>query len=547
MVLHVADTRTLSADRKARSAAWLRLSRLPSLPRVLEWLIGVVAALSVLGFVVAGALRVVYPYAFDRTEEASVAVLREMLAGRPIYGPPTLSYVPVVYPPLYFVLAAPVALLTGPTLAPLRLVSLFASLAGIALLYVLVARETRARLFGLVAAGLFAGSTRLSLTSLDLARVDALGVALMLGAICAMRAADWHPRFAGRLSALAGLLAGLSIVVKQTDAFLAAALFAYAAFAPRGRLLPYTLALAASVLVPLALVWAQVGDWARFYLFDLPRRHVLEDSHIGGFWTDTLLPRFTLPLVLGPLFFVAPVQRFVSRPAMFYALVCVSLICAAWLGWAGRGGAENVLEPAYAALSMLFALGIWHGRRLLGHDSPGVDDGRLGGGGQRLVRTYLLGVCLVQFVILGYNPRATVPFRSETWAGDRLVATIAQLPGRVLAPDFAEYAFAAGKGEQPAMGAALEVVGAFADMASPVGDQWRADLARALRARTYDYVLWDPRSDAFVIRNVLEANGYTNVGPLFSADDDFNRWKSGRTPDVQVYVPAERAASFTPR
>jgi hypothetical protein len=63
----------------------------------------------------------------------------------------------------------------------------------------------------------------------------------------------------------------------------------------------------------------------------------------------------------------------------------------------------------------------------------------------------------------------------------------------------------------------------------------------AIVAREYDYVLWEPQSEAFALKYRIEGAGYVDIGPLFPENDLFDQWKSGYTPDVDVYVPKERA------
>ncbi|MDQ6675205.1 MAG: glycosyltransferase family 39 protein [Chloroflexota bacterium] len=517
--------------REARAVNVTSWWRLASVPRLINGLLLAAASLSLLGFAIAGVLRVMYPYPLDRTEETSIQVLREIMQGHPAYGPPTLSFVPVVYPPLYFYIAAAVSVVTGGALVPLRLVSLVSSLLGAAVIAGLVGRETKNWTLGLVSAAVFAGSTHISLTSLDLGRVDALGVAWMLGALYAARTADLRPRVAARVSGLAGLLAGLAVITKQTNVVFAAALLAYAAVQPRQRLLPFGLALAATIGLPLLALYAQVGDWLRFYLIELPSLRMLEEPHLDTFWTANIFPAFTLPLAIGPIYLIGRLARGELRSAGFFALASATLLCLAWGGWVARGAAPNVLEPAYAILSVLFGLGIWEATTLLAERTRQ----------HAVLRNYFLAMCLGQFVILGYNPRATVPLRSDGWASERLVATIATLPGTVLAPDYGEWARAAGKGDQPATGALLELTGAFASSPTATGNQWRAELGSALQARKYDYVLWNPRSDATVLKSLIDGAHYVNTGSLFKAQDKFNEWKTATTPDAEVYVPAERA------
>jgi hypothetical protein len=490
-----------------------------------------VSGLYFIGFLVAGGLRAVYPYPLDGMEDANLQVVRHILRGQPVYGPPTLTYIPVIYPPIYFLLSAVVALLTGPSLIPLRVVSLVASLGATALVYRMVQREVGSKIAGMISAAVFVGSTQLSIGSLDLGRVDALGVFFLLASLYAMRTADLHPSAQARACAISGLMAGLAVMTKQTNAIAAVALLGYAALSPRVRLVPYAVALLASTGLLFAMLFAHDGGWAKYYLFDLPATHVLDERHMGNFWTLDIFPRFTLPLVIGPLFLVSRAARREIRTFAFYLLASVAMLALAWGGWANRGAGANVYEPAFAILSILFGLGLSEGLTLLsGHTSD-----------LRLMRNYVMAIGLAQFVILGYNPRTSVPLRSDGWAGDRLTATLAALPGTVFAPSHGEWAYRAGKGDQPSSTTVMEITGAFSLVPTPEGERWLNEFSAALARREYDYVIWDPGYlDALVIKSRVEGAGYVDAGPLFPPDDQFYLWKTGTTPEVEEYVPRER-------
>jgi hypothetical protein len=336
------------------------------------------------------------------------------------------------------------------------------------------------------------------------------------------------------LAALSGACAGLAVAAKQPNVAFGLFLLAYAAWSPRLRLAPYAIAFVLGAGIPLMMVYAQSGEWARFYLLDLPRQHGFDERHIGNFWTSNVLPRFTLPLVIGPLFLIARALARQWRTAIFYFGSTIVLVSIAWVGWANRDSNVNVYEPAFASLSILFGLGIAAAVSLL--NQPAF--------GPRLMRFYIVGLAIAQFAILGYNPRATIPPRSDIWAGDRLTATISTLPGRVYAPQFGEWSIRAGKGPQPTVSGAMELAGSFGGQSLPPGRSWFTELNTALTQREYDYVLWQPQSDAFALQSVIEAAGYINMGPLFPSDDVFNQWKSSITPDIEVYVPRERASDY---
>jgi 4-amino-4-deoxy-L-arabinose transferase-like glycosyltransferase len=485
------------------------------------------------GFLVAGVLRAWFPYPLEIMEDANVQVVRHVLSGETPYTPPIATYVPTIYGPIYFYLSALVALVVGPTLTALRLVSLLASVGVAILIVAMVTREVQQPAFGVIGAAVFVGSTQLSYTSLDLGRVDALGVLFIMGALYAMRAVDYAPRRAELVAALSGVLAALAILTKQTNVVVALALLVYAAVYARRYLPYYAAALIAFLAIPMAFVVAQSGEWARFYLIDLPRQHVVDERHFGNFWTLAIFSRFTLPLVIGPLFVVHRATRGDMRGAVFYSLATLTLLGLAWAGWANQGGASNVFEPAYAMLAVLFALGLAAGQSML----------KNGGRELGVLRNYFLALGLVQLLILGYNPRATVPLRSDGWAADRLTATMAALPGQVLAPSYGEFSIRADKGPQPAAPAILEMYGAFGG-GSAEGTAWLDQLSERLADRAYDYVLWDPAyADAIVVQARIERGGYVNAGLLFPPGDKYYEWKTSLLPDLVVYVPKERVAA----
>jgi hypothetical protein len=172
-------------------------------------------------FLVAGLLRAWFPYPLEIMEDANVQVVRHVLSGETPYAAATPTYIPTLYGPIYFYLSALVALIVGPTLIALRLVSLIASIGAAILIVAMVTREVQQPIFGVIGAAVFVGSTQLSYTSLDLGRVDALGVFFIMGALYAMRSVDFAPRRAELAAALSGLLAGLAILTKQTNNLLA--------------------------------------------------------------------------------------------------------------------------------------------------------------------------------------------------------------------------------------------------------------------------------------------------------------------------------------
>src|SRR5438105_8807906 len=124
------------------------------------------------------------------------------------------------------------AKLIGVSFAPLRLVSLAASIGSVGFVYALVARDAPGRVAGIMAAAFLFGTTQLRLGDLNPARMDAACLVLLLGAVYTMRRADREQRSVLRLYAIAGVLVGLAVLAKQTAVVVAGALLLLAARSP---------------------------------------------------------------------------------------------------------------------------------------------------------------------------------------------------------------------------------------------------------------------------------------------------------------------------
>ena len=523
-----------------RATAWLPNLRSLAGAGTSTWALAVLVALVVggagayiLAFAVAAVFRLGYPFPLEITEGASLEGVRRILNGQPLYTAPSLEYVPLIYGPLYFYASAAVATLLGPTFAALRLVSLLASLGSIALVGLLVRRETGSVAAGLAGAGILAASYPIGDATLDVGRVDALSLCLVLAAFYAARTADLKPRSAFTASLASGILIGLALLTKQAAAPAALALLAYSVFRPPRAIFGFVLALALTVGLPLVLLSLQSGTWAGTYLWDLPRRHEVDFDRLGPFWPTVILPRFTLAVALGPLFLLARALARDWRAIVFYGLAGGSMLGSAWITHANRGAADNVLLPAFGILAVFFGLGLHAALQFVSGASTKAPP----------LRGYILGLGIFQCLVMLYNPRLMVPYRSDLWADQRLAGSLAALQGAVFAPDFLGYLGDTSNRDQAFLGAAGELVGIYGGGATPEGNAWTNELGQALTQRKYDYVVLEPDSFMYFVKGVVEHGGYVDAGPMFPPDDEFWLWRNGRTPKAEIYVPRERLGS----
>jgi 4-amino-4-deoxy-L-arabinose transferase-like glycosyltransferase len=487
----------------------------------------VVLALAYLAaFVVAAVLRLSYPFQLQVTEPASIREVERVLHGQPLYAAPTLNHVPMIYGPLYFYLSAVPSLIMGAGYAPLRLVSLLASMGSLTLIALLVRADTGNLAAGVIGAGLFAACYALSDTTLDTARVDALFVFFLLVGVCLSRAVTLRPAWAAPAALGSGIALAAAAFTKVPIAAapVALAILLYLLAFARRRAVWYVTGLVIASGLLLAGLYVQSGPWATWYLWDLPRQHEPRSNLVDRFWWTDTLPRLTIPLLLGPLFLVGSALRRNPRPIVFHSLVACAMFGLAWASRTNPGGSWNVLLPSQAMAGMLFGLGVHEaGRQLEG-----------GSARARLFTGYLLALCVVQFGLLAYNPRLTVPYRSDQWADEKLARTLAALPGQVFAPDLDGYLRPSDKGEQPMQGAVGELVATYGGKPTPSGVAWRSALDQALAERRFLEVV--VVRDDCCLPAILTEHGYTNRGPLFPPGDEFYAWKTSRTPEVDVWT-----------
>src|SRR3569833_2402600 len=126
--------------------------------------------------------RMRYPFELEWMEGGVLEHVKRVVSGQPLYAAPSLDFAAFIYNPLYYYVAAPFCAVFGVGLFPLRLVSFVASLSSFLLLFFLVKKHTGQLLAGILAAGLFAATFVVGGSWFDLARIDSLGLALLLGA-----------------------------------------------------------------------------------------------------------------------------------------------------------------------------------------------------------------------------------------------------------------------------------------------------------------------------------------------------------------------------
>jgi len=380
--------------------------------------------------------RLAWPLALEPVENACLQEVRRILAGRALYAEPSLGYVPLVYPPLYFHLSAAVARLLGDGFLPLRLLSAACSVGSFVLVFAFVRRETASPLAAFLSVGLFAATFRAAGTFFDLARVDALSLFLLLAATYLLRFSR------GAISDVAGgVVFSAAVLAKQAALGVVAPLVAHAIVTKRKGSVTLALSAAGTLAVSTLASNALSGGWYGYYVVRLPLLAGINPHMIVAFWPENVFGRMWFAAIVVGAALVAR-SAFRGRDDHFYAVFGAAALAAAWAGRVHLGGYKNALLPAYAALAILFGIGLASLLRT---------------GTTRTASLLYVG-CSAQLIALFYNPISCVPNAGDAAMAERYVAAVRSTPGNVFVPEESEIAERAGRDGYASWWALLEVL-----------------------------------------------------------------------------------------
>jgi len=504
----------VSIEHKKTPACWLKRAT------------GVFAGGFIVMFVVVALLRISYPFELEWVEGTMVDHVQRVLEGKPLYVQPSVDFVPAIYPPLYYYASAAVATITEFGFIPLRLVSLLSALGCLALLYSFVRRDTGSRFAGLMAAGLFAATYRLSGAWLDIGRVDSLFLVLLLAALWILR--FYHTRFGYVLSAV---LLVLSFLTKQTALLVAIPIILFGIRTRREGGWYFVVTFVALAGLSVLLLNLASNGWFTFYAFEVPAGHNIIPERILDFWLTDILQPLTIACLFGAVFLISESWKSTRDDLWFYLLTGVGCLAAAWLPRIKDGNYTNDLLPAYLFIALLFGLAvpsIWrwgaHISEALTADFPGRS---------RLVSwapILFYGALIVQFATLYYQPWDQIPSDADRAAGNSLLRSIRQFPGEVWVAHHGYLDCMAGK--QP-----------YAT-APPIYDVLRAknehvknllldSIEGAFKAHRFDAIFVD--NDHFI--DICDRPDYMRKAGVFPDPSVF--WPKSGVPNrpLRVYVP----------
>jgi len=401
-----------------------------------------------------------------------------------------------------------------------RLVSFVSSLGCLFLIFGIVKKETKNNCSGIIAAGLYAATFRISGAWFDIARVDSLFLFLLLTAIYLVL---YYPK--PHFYIIAGFFAALSFFTKQTALVIILPLMVYLIIRDRWRSVFFNGTVLVAVSISILLLDHFHGGWFSYYAFYLLSRHGIIVGMFTGFWfRDLLLP---LPIVTAIAGFYC-LLNLAKKKSFTLILATLGLVAGSWFSRLHSGGYDNVLFPAYAALAILFGLGVYSFFEFA--------DKAISRDKNKWIRGIFYLLCIAQFVLLFYNPLRQKPTRKDFEAGKKFIHTVEQFKGDIFVPYHGYLPMLAGK-KSYAQGMAVNDI--LRSGESQIRTKLITEIKEAIREQRFSAIILD--SDDWYLKNLwfkeYMETYYRKKGPVFTDKTVFWPVAGYLTRPEYIYIP----------
>lgn len=364
---------------------------------ILKVITGIAACYYVSLFLYISLSRISFPFTLDWIEGPVLIQINRVLLGQNLYIEPNATYVPLVYQPLYFYIAAVFTKLLGVSLFPARLVSILASSGSILLIFFITRKITNSYFAGIVSAGLFAASNGIVWTWFDFARVDTLSVFFSLVGLYFLIQDRTYT------AVLAGLFFAFSFFTKQSAIIIIFPASALYFLINRKKALFFITTVGFLSVTGVLLLNYFSDGWYYFYAFTLPSYHRLDTNpaQINYVVTSLTEPILVFIGVLS-VSVLSNFKKVIQDKHFFFFLglaLCTTI--AAMISALSIGATRNTFIPAYA----LIAIACGKGLQILQGNIAILSSEKF-----RFVGSVLLIlVCLYQFSLLQYKAKPFIP------------------------------------------------------------------------------------------------------------------------------------------
>lgn len=342
-------------------------------PRWLVWsrrFVVALAGLWIVGLLATFMLRIGFPLELEWMEGGVLHQALRFERGESVYPVPGAEFVPFLYTPLYPMVLGTLGAVFDIDYALGRGVSIVATIAAAGALFYAVRREGKPLAHAWIGVGLFASSWVFSYRWLDLARPDALYLALVGWGVALLRGA----RGSQRQAIMAGVLVALAFWTKQTAASFVIASGLAALFIAPKQLPAYAATIAIIDGGGVLVANATTEGWLWTYIYELHQSHAFNRER---FTTKTwgMFAHAAPWLVLLALGLLARLgiraKRRQARPPdearplglWYWTLMTGAALLVSALGYSTQWAEPNAFIPGVYFGALLLAVALPVGRR----------------------------------------------------------------------------------------------------------------------------------------------------------------------------------------
>jgi len=479
--------------------------------RLLDGLCVLLALVFIASFLMVAMGSFNYPFGLEWMEGHSIDIIQRIRNGLPIYTPPSLEYVPFIYTPYYFYLSALVSFATGVDFIAGRLVSIISTLGTALILYQWIKREGGSWKIGVITAGLYFATYKLSGRWFDVARIDSLYNLLLLGGLYVFY---FYRGFNNAL--IAAAILSVAFFTKQLTLITVMLPLIGGIMLDKKHALQ-TLGLFLSIVfLGTAIANVITDGWFVFYVFEVPAGHGLEERIIIDFWQKDIARSFACQLAVMTMA-ILYCRTAEQKKMLWYCALAIGVVGAVYASRLHWGGWLNVLMPMH----MIFAL--LAGRALVSLKNYAD---------KALMPVAVLLLCF-QFFTQLYLPGPLIPSEESVRQGKLFLEEIANIPGDIFTSEIQFVQTRVGKKSYTYGMAAFDVLRSDLGSKNYIKQQLRKELRTALAEHRFSAVI------AGRLLRLPEKNAYYR----FAREVDYPReYVTGAIPgaSTSIFVPRDK-------
>jgi len=357
--------------------------------------------------------RLQYPYELEWMTGAALDHVERVQRGLPVYTPPTASWIPFLYPPLYYWVCATFARAL-PLMMACRTVSILSMLVQAACVWRLSKRLGATRYWSAIGVGAFFAAFSIVDFWYDLERPDSLFVALVLvGAVVLNEV----PGVKGAI--LSGLVLGLAFFAKQPAIlFILGGVSALVLRREWKRAVVFAAASGAVIGVLILRLQATSGGWFKYYVLKMPVAHGMSWSLVPAFFFEDLPHAWAWAIATAALVAGFAVRPSRARDDTVFICFLAASFGAAMTSRLHIGGWSNVLSFWTSFGSAAIAIYASRLEAALADSTDALDEAS---------KALLPVVVAAQLLSCAYAPGDRIPARSTVHRFASMVNDIREL------------------------------------------------------------------------------------------------------------------------